>query len=136
MYKKLLPLLFLLFSTGALAYDFPIEITEYIDNVKIVAYIDKKDIDKKLQWTPFNSSLPLSLTDALSAVQKYLDANSAFTGARFMSIELKQIPHHEKHWHYLVKVKYQLNGKIQPHFFVVLMDGKVISAIKQPEPIK
>lgn len=136
MYKKLLPLLILLLSGKALAYDFPIEITEYIDNVKIIAYVNKNDIDKKLEWSPFKSSLPLSVTDALSAIQKYLAANSAFTEVRFMSIELKQIPHHEKNWHYIVKVTYKMDEHTHPHFFVVLMDGKVISALTKPESIK
>lgn len=136
MFKKLLPLLILLLSGKALAYDFPIEITEYIDNVKIIAYVNKNDVNKNMEWSPFKSSLPLSVTDALTTVQKYLSANAAFSDVRFMSIELKQIPHHEKHWHYIVKVTYKIEGNTHPHFFVVLMDGKVISALTKPEAIK
>jgi len=136
MYKKLIPLLLLLLSGKVLAYEFPIEITEYIDDVKIVAYIDKNDISKTSQWVPFEGKPPLTIDEALQAVQKFMIANAEFAETRFTGIELKRIPRHEKNWHYLVKVKYKVDDKMQPHFFVVLMDGKVISALREPESIK
>jgi len=136
MYKKLIPLLFLLFSGRALAYQFPIEVTEYIDDVKIVAYINQNDINEKSQWTPFESAPPLSIHEALQAVQKYLHSDADFTNATLTGIELKQIPHHKNYWHYLVKIKFTRGDMPKPHFFVVLMDGKVISALKEPESIK
>ena len=136
MYKKLLPLLLLLFSGKVLAYEFPIEVTEYIDDVKIVAYIDKNEISKTSQWVPFEGQPPLSIYDALQAVQKFMIENAEFAETRLTGIELKRIPHYEKNWHYLVKVKYKVADKMQPHFFLVLMDGKVISALREPESIK
>jgi hypothetical protein len=51
-------------------------------------------------------------------------------------IELKKIPRHEKHWHYLVKTKSEVDDIVESHYFIVLMDGKVIAAIKEPESIK
>lgn len=136
MAKKLLPLLFLLMSGKVLAYDFPIEVVEYVDDVKIVAYIDKNDIKKTPQWVPFESKPPLSIYDALLAAKKYMISNAEFVENKLIGIELKRIPHYEDNWHYLVKVKYKVGDNIQPHFFVVLMDGKVISALRKPEAIK
>ena len=136
MYKKLLPLLVLLFSGKALAFEFPIEVTEYFDDVKIVAYIDKSDINEVSHWIPFEKQPPLSIYDALQAVKKFMISNSVFGDATVTGIELRRIPHHEIYWHYVVKVKYKDKENIRPHFFVVLMDGKVISAIREPESIK
>jgi hypothetical protein len=136
MYRKLIPLLFLLFSGKLLAFEFPIEITEYIDDIKIIAYINERDINRESRWTPFDGPPPLSIYDALQAVQGDISSNAAITDTTLIGIELKQIPHHEMYWHYLVKVKFKLADKTQPHFFVVLMDGKVISALKRPESIK
>lgn len=136
MYKKLLPLLLLLFSGKALAFEFPIEVTEYIDDIKIVAYLNKSDVNELSHWVPFENQPPLSIYDALQAVQKYMIANSIYTGSTLTGIELKRIPHHEIYWHYVVKVRYKQDNKTWPHFFVVLMDGKVISALRKPESIK
>ena len=76
--KKLIPLLFLLMSGRVLAYEFPVEVVEYIDDVKIVAYIDKNHISKISQWVPFESQPPLSIHDALQAVQKFMISNAEF----------------------------------------------------------
>jgi len=136
MYKKLLPFLFLLLSGKVLALNFPIEITEYFDDVKIIAYVNKSDINDKSQWTPFESPPPLSIPDALKAVETYISSDTSYVDTTLTEIELKRIPHHETYWHYLVKIKSTVDDAVQPHFFVVLMDGKVISAIKLPEAIK
>ena len=136
MRKILTSLLFLLFSGNILAYEFPVVITEYFDEIKIDAYIKKSDINTKLQWTPFKSPPPLSINDALQAVNNYIVSNNESTNIILIGIELKQIPRYENVWHYLVKVKSTLGDISRPHFFVVLMDGKVISAIKEPVSIK
>jgi hypothetical protein len=119
-----------------MAYQFPIEIIEYIDDIKVFAYLDKNDINEKAKWTPLKSPPPLSIHQALQAVQKYIRSHEDFTRAPLISIELKQIPHHKDYWHYLVKVRVTADGKAQPHFFVVMMDGKVVSALREPESIK
>jgi len=135
MYLRFLPLLVLLFSAKLFAYEFPIKITEYIDDIKVDAYIKKSDIDQELIWVPFESSPPLSLADALQAIQNYA-LGADLENLTLTGIELKPIPHHEKHWHYLVKVKSEVDDTLLPHFFIVLMDGKVISALREPESIK
>ena len=139
MYRKLLTALFallFLFIGRAQAFEFPIKITEYLDDVRVIAYINKSDINEKLQWTPFGRPPPLSIYGALIAIESYIKDNDDFTNIKLTGIELKQMPHHDLYWHYLVKAKYGPEGEMQSHFFVVLMDGKVIAALKQPESIK
>jgi hypothetical protein len=135
MLKRLWPLLLLVFSGRIMAYEFPIEVIEYIDDVKIIAVIPHKEIVPDSDWRPFKSAPPVSIQEALEAVQAYINSNENFSETTFTSIELKQIPD-TSNWHYVVKVKYRDGKSIQPHFFVVLMDAKVISAIKMPEAIK
>lgn len=136
MLRKLLPLLFLLFSFKALAMEFPIKVTEYIDDVKIDAYINEKDLLRTKKWTPFESPPPLSVAAAMTAIKNYISADSDFSNTTLIGVELKKIPHHKSYWHYLVKVKTVTENNSQPNFYVVLMDGKVVSAIKEPESIK
>ena len=136
MQHKLLPLLLLLFSANAFAVKFPIEITEYIDEVKVDAYINEADLNKTSKWTPFKSAPPLSVNDALASIKQHIHADANFADTTLIGVELKPVPGHTAYWHYLIKLKTVTDGKSQPHFFVVLMDGKVISAIKEPESIK
>ena len=49
MKKILIPLFFVLFSGKAMAIEFPIEVTEYIDDIKIDVYINKNDVTDKLK---------------------------------------------------------------------------------------
>jgi hypothetical protein len=136
MTKNLLPILILLFSTQVLAIEFPIEISEYIDDVKIDAFINKEDLEKTSQWTPFESSPPLTINQALIAILNDEKSEINLNNASVIGVELKPVPHHKSYWHYLVKIKTISEEGSEPHFFIVLMDGKVISAIKEPESIK
>ena len=137
MFLRLLPLVFLLLSANTYAYKFPTEIIEYIDNTKIVAFINENDLQKTLPWSPRESvTPPLTMENALKAVQKYAAADSTLSHAALGEIELKQIPHHEKLWHYLVQMKTQSNEKSESHYLIVLMNGKVLPGLKEPEVIK
>ena len=135
---KLLSAALLFFiSSHALAYNFPVEVIEYMDNVRVVAHVDKNDISDEPSWTPFKSALPLPVDKALDAVDHEIKAHPEYMDVHLTSIELKQLPHHEKQWHYLVRVNYMDKKQVKhPHFFAVLMNGKVISAIREPESIK
>lgn len=136
MLKKILLLLMLLSSSHVLAVEFPIEISEYIDDVKIDAYINREDLNNTSQWTPFESSPPLTINQALTAILNDENAAIDFNNSTVVGIELKPVPRHKSYWHYLVKIKTVSEDKSEPHFFVVLMDGKVISAIREPDSIK
>ena len=130
-------LLLLLGSHAASAYDFPVEVIEYIDDVKVVAYIDKHEFDTTQQWSPFDSQPPLSVYDALQTVLHHLQSDYHFAHARLSGIELKQVPKHENYWHYLVRAEY-LNQRnvFETHYYVVMMDGKLFTALREPEAVK
>lgn len=134
--KKLLALSLLLISSKLFAVEFPVEVSEYIDDVKIDAYINKHDINDKSKWTPFEAAPGLTIDAALAAVKKYIDTSTDFKNTSLVGIELKPIPHHEAYWHYLVKTKSVVDNETKAHFFVVLLDGKVVSAIQEPDSIK
>ncbi len=137
-YKTSLALALLLAAVAlqARAYQLPVEIFEYADDVKIVAFIDKKDIDESQNWRAFESAPPLSVNDALAAVKRHINARQPeIGGATLETIELRQIPQHPGHWHYMVKLK---NGdpKHPYHYFVVLMNGKVVPAVHEIAAVK
>jgi hypothetical protein len=136
MYHPLLALLLMGLAARALAFDFPVEVTEYIDDVKIIAYLNQREVDKEPQWTPFEGPPALSIADALEAVQHRIESDTELSEVTLTGIELKQIPQHAGRWHYLVKVRFKQDASVRPHFFVVLMDGQVISAVKRPDAIK
>jgi hypothetical protein len=127
---------FLLSTASAHAYNFPIEVIEYIDQTRVVAFINEEDINKTLQWAPFQGPPPLTLADALEAVQEYIVANPELRYAVLTEIELKRIPQHERHWHYLVRMQSDGGGKPHAWFLIVLMDGKIIAGLREPEGIK
>jgi hypothetical protein len=129
-------LLTVLFSANVLAQEFPIEIFEYIDNTKVVAFVNETDIDKTPRWAPFESPLPLTLTDALEAIQAHVKSNPELKNAVLSGVELKPVPHHKGYWHYLVRMKTYANNKPLSHYFIVLMDGKIVSGIREPETVK
>ena len=132
---RLLPLLVLLFSTKLYAYEFPLDVNEYIDDVKVVAYINNSDIKPELSWQPFAGVPPLSMAAALQAIQEYA-SKADLEDLTLTGIELKPIPQYENQWHYLVKVKSEVDEVLESYYYIVLMDGKVISALKQPDSIK
>ena len=127
----------MLFISGNIqAYEFPIEIIEYIDNTRVVAFINENDIDKALAWHPVEGSPPLTVAEALKAVHEQIVSDPELENATLTGIELKQIPRHENHWHYLVKIKIQVDEVFKSHYFIVLMNGKIIPGLKEPETYK
>ena len=136
MLVRILPLLLILFSAKLQAMEFPLEVIEYIDNSRVVAFINESDIDKTLPWTPFTGAPPLSLNDALGLTQKYATTGLKLKNATLSEIELRQIPHHKNYWHYLVKMQASVDEKMRNYYFIVLMNGKIISGIREPQSIK
>jgi len=136
MINKLIALFFVLLSQNVFAYNFPVEISEYMDNGKVDAYINKSDVNDESKWSPFEASVPLSVNDAINKVKDLLASKKTLTESSIIAIELKQIPHHKNYWHYLLKVESTIGHKRQNHFYVVLMSGKVIAAFKEPDSIK
>ena len=130
-------LLLFLISFNVQANRFPVEIIEHIDDMKVVAFINETDIEKSMQWSPFSDlPPPVSINQVVAAVKKKITSDAKLSEATITEIELKSMPHHKKHWHYLVKLRANINGKADNVVFIVLMDGKVIRAMKEPEAIK
>jgi hypothetical protein len=134
--NKLLPVLLFLFSSQVLAVEFPIEISEYIDDVKVDAFINEEDLMHSKKWMPFDSSPPLSMNQALNAIKESEGSGIDFSKAKVVAVELKPVPHHKSYWHYLVDLKVMSDEGPESVYYVVLMNGKVIPAIKEPESIK
>lgn len=136
MLKNLLIISMCLFSCPLFAIDFPIEISEYFDDVKVDVFINEEDLNQSKPWQPFESSPPLSMNQALMAIKDIEDSESVYSDAKVIGIELKPVPHHKSYWHYLAKLKVMSEDGPESAYYVVLMNGKVIPAIKEPESIK
>jgi hypothetical protein len=128
--------LLLLFSARLQALEFPIEIIESIDNSRVVAFVNETDIDQDINWSPFTGEPPLTVAGALTAIQRQIATDPGLSGAALTEIGLRQIPHHETHWHYLVKLQTRADDKLLAHYFIVLMDGKVIRGLREPQAVK
>ena len=119
----------------AQAYHMPVEVFEYMDDERVVAFIDQKDMETCQTWTTENLP-PLAIEGALTAVRKHIAARQPEIGdATLENIELRQIPRHPGHWHYMVKLK-DHGAKSPYHYFVVLMNGKVIPAVHEIAALK
>jgi hypothetical protein len=135
-YRHLFAATALLLATQARAVSFPLEVIEYIDDTKVVAFVSQNDIDAASTWDPMQSAAPLTVNGALAAVKEALGAYDVDTDAiRLASIELKEFPHQPGHWHYLVRLRND-QGKPHPRFYVVLMSGKAIAATLEPQAYK
>lgn len=131
-----LALLLPLYSVNLHALEMPIEIVEIVDNARVVAFLNESDIDKSANWKPFEVAPALSVADAAGIVKGFVAENEALKGAQMVEIALRQIPHHEGLWHYMVKLKTVRDEQADYHYLVVLMNGKLIPAIREPSSIK
>jgi len=118
------------------AHAFPLEIFENVAGNRVVAFIEESDIDKSIHWKPFDQAPPVTVEQATRAVFKHLGAEKDMVDTEIVEIELRPIPHHEDQWHYMVKMKMQNNDEVKYRYFIVLMNGKVIPAIREPDSIK
>jgi len=129
-------LLLLALSASSRAAHFPIEIFEYVDSARVVAFIDESDLDESAHWHPFEAPPPLGIEGVTAAIRTYMTSDKGLAGAILTEIELRQVPHREKDWHYMVKLKTQRDHGSRSRYLVVLMSGKIIPAIREPESVK
>ena len=133
--KQYIPLflLVLFYSSGCYAFQSKIEIVEQFDDIKMVAFINLKDIESSPEWNPNLSVAPLSVGDAIKAVKRFVKNSGALNAIK--EIEIRPIPKYEKRWHYLIKIT---NNSMTSKFdvYVVLMNGKVIQGIIEPQGYK
>ena len=132
-YYRFLFVAILVLSTNAYAFQPKIEIIEQFDNLRMVAFISVKDINNDPEWNPDLDSPPLSVGDAIKAVKEF--SKPSKTDGKIKEIEIRQVPNHEARWHYLIKTTNDAM-KTKMSIYVVLMNGKVIPAIIEPQGYK
>ena len=133
MVPRLLLIILTLGATPVLqarSVEFPLELIEYLDDVRVVAFVRPSALEQAPTWDPVAEPLPLGIPQALQAVRAFVGPDS---GYRLQSIELKPIPSHRGHWHYLVRTT-DPHGK--PRYFAVLLDGTLTPATVEPESYK
>lgn len=110
-----------------------VEIIEQIDNSRMVAFVEQADIEAGPAWIPGASPIPLSVDAALQSISRFSEASGRADAID--EIEIRKVPGHEKRWHYLVKVA---DDRMTTRYrlYLVLMNGKVVPAIIEPEGYK
>ena len=136
MFRAVLTGLLLIASNSVLAFQFPVEMIEGVEGARVVVNINKEDLEKEVSWTPFESAPPVTVADALGIVREHLANNPALKEATLREIQLRRIPRHENNWHYMVMVETLREGNPVLHYYVVLMSGKLYTAIREPESYK
>jgi hypothetical protein len=127
---RLLFLVLTLIGGSSQAYTPSIEIIEQFDNMRLVAFFSERDIENYPIWHPTEEAPPLSIKEAIQAVN---DKNGGELSIdTIKEIELREISHYKHYWHYLIKTKTKTKYRI----YVVLMNGKVIPAVVEPESYK
>ena len=132
-YFRWLPIFFLILSANAHALQSKIEKLEQFDNLRMVAFVDKKAIRDSPEWNPNIDPPPLTIVEAIQAVKEFNKASKNLGAIK--EIEIRPVPNYEKHWHYLIKIANDLM-KTKYSIYVVLMSGKVVPAIIEPQAIK
>ncbi len=130
----------LLFAlTGAVsAAPWPLEIIDRLDDTRIVIYINESDIEQSPVWDPARGAPGFGLKDLMKSVAAWEKKNKGPDADGIEKIELKPIVHHEKQgrWYYLVQLRDKVDGKRTHRYLAVLMSGKAVAAIREPESYK
>ncbi len=114
------------------AAPFPVEVIEQFDEARVVAFIPEARIQASPAWDPLSAPPPLSVAEAVAAVKRERAAKRGGEPFSVMEIELRRLAPHRHRWHYLVKTR----DREGVHYYVVLMDGSVVDAIREPESVK
>ncbi len=127
-----------MFAGSAAAGPWPLEIIEHLDDAKIVIYVKESDIEHSPVWNPADGAPSFGLPQLMDAVAKWERKNGGPDTDGIEKIELKPIVHHEKQgrWYYLVQLKDKIGGKPAHRYVAVLMSGKAVAAIREPESYK
>ncbi len=138
MLSRLLAGFVFLIAQNVLAAQFPLVLIESFDDAKVVIYVNESDIRSTPDWRPSEGAPPLSVKNLIADVQKWNALNPEFSNATINEFELKPILNHEKEnrWYYLVQMKNTTNGTTDTHYLAVLMDGKVLAAVREPTSYK
>ncbi len=99
----------------------------------MVAFISTEEIENSPEWNPNLTPPPLTVAEAIQAVKNYVKTPDNLGSVN--EIEIRQVPKHEKNWHYLIKIANE-SMKSKYDVYVVLMNGTVIPAIIEPQGYK
>ena len=116
-------------ATNAAATITSIELVEQFGNFKLVAFIEESDIDSSPEWNPAADEPPLSVAEAIRIAVRLGD--DSVQAADVREIDLRPVPNHDTHWHYLIMFADEAKQSGYS-FFVVLMNGKVVPAAIEP----
>lgn len=136
MNHRWLLLLLTIVSINAQSFQPSLEIVEQFDDVRLIAFINKADIENYPLWHPLTEAPPLSIRNAIQAINKYKANNGKLITGIIKEIELREMPHHKNYWHYLIKINTNPGKKPRYQVYVILMNGKVIPALIETESYK
>ncbi len=137
MQSKWILLFLTIMSVNAQSGQLAIEIIEQFDDFKVVAFISEEDIENYPIWQKLENVPPLPVNEAVKIVKNHLnDGGHGVDSAAVREIELRELPRHPGYWHYLVKIKNSNAEGGGYRVFVVLMNGKLIPAIVEPDSFK
>ncbi len=130
-YSRFLSAVIFILATNVYAYQPKIEIIEQFDKLRIIAFLSEGDIANSPKWNPNLEAPALSIVEAIQAVKTFTKVSQIDV----KEIEIRPLSSDELYWHYLIKVA---NNEMTLKYsvYVVLMSGKVISAIIEPEGYK
>lgn len=116
----------------------PVEIFDVMDNQKLVLFLRDQDIVSSPSWQPADGAPPLTIAEALKHIQSWIDKDPRLAGARVHELELKPIHEHHQQdrWYYLLQLRTEHDGEVVTSYAAVLMNGKVIAAIVEPDSYK
>jgi hypothetical protein len=136
--SKVIAGLIFLISGNVLADQFPVEIIEYFNDTKVVVYVNESDIEKAPIWNPTKGAPPLTIAMLIKDVQEWNSSAPDLAGMQIHEIELKPIRHHEKQdrWYYLVHLTGPKSKHSGRQYLAVLMNGKIVPAIREPASFK
>lgn len=125
-------------GTKALANQFPLEIIERFADARIVVYIQQTAIDQSPAWDPMEGAPPLTIEALVKTIQNWSAGDPVMAKSTIRKIELKPIrlKNSQDRWYYLVQLQAEHQDHTTMHYLAVLMNGKILQAIKEPEPYK
>ena len=139
MLKNLIATVLVFVASQALATTpWPLEIIDHLDDATLVVFVNEADIEASPKWNPDSGAPPFGLQQMFQAVAAWKDKNDCTDTVKIEKIELKPIAHHEKEgrWYYLVQLRDEGAEKPTKRYLAILMNGKAIAAVKEPESYK
>ena len=131
---RLITLVIVISATSAYASQSKVDLYERFDDFRVVAVIDKEDMNNSPTWNPGIDPLPLGVDAAIRSIRDFI--KQADTVGAIEKIEIRGIKNYPGQWHYLFKVATDHTNSSGYKMYLVLLNGKVIPAFIEPDAIK